>query len=40
MTNFKFSQAFEAAIEAKVTANQRTEQAERELARLKFEAEQ
>jgi regulator of protease activity HflC (stomatin/prohibitin superfamily) len=40
MTNFKFSQAFDAAIEAKVTASQRAEQAERELARVKFEAEQ
>jgi prohibitin 2 len=40
MTNFKFSQAFDAAIEAKVTASQRAEQAERELQRVKFEAEQ
>jgi prohibitin 2 len=40
MTNFKFSAAFDAAIEAKVTASQRAEQAERELARVKFEAEQ
>ncbi len=40
MTNFKFSQAFDASIEAKVIASQRAEQAERELARVKFEAEQ
>jgi regulator of protease activity HflC (stomatin/prohibitin superfamily) len=40
ITNFKFSAAFDAAIEAKVTASQRAEQAERELARVKFEADQ
>jgi prohibitin 2 len=40
ITNFKFSAAFDQAIEAKVTASQRAEQAERELARVKFEADQ
>jgi regulator of protease activity HflC (stomatin/prohibitin superfamily) len=39
MTNFKFSNAFDTAIEAKVTAGQKAEQAERELAQAKAEAE-
>jgi regulator of protease activity HflC (stomatin/prohibitin superfamily) len=40
ITNFAFSQAFDEAIEAKVTASQRAEQAERELQRVKYEADQ
>lgn len=40
ITNFSFSKSFDEAIEAKVTASQKAEQAERELQTVKFEAEQ
>ncbi|KVC88034.1 hypothetical protein WJ95_12270 [Burkholderia ubonensis] len=40
ITAFAFSEAFDQAIEAKVTASQKAEQAERELQRVKFEADQ
>lgn len=40
ITSFAFSRSFDEAIEAKVTASQKAEQAERELQRVKFEAEQ
>jgi len=39
-TNFGFSKAFNDAIEQKVTASQNAEKAERDLARIKFEAAQ
>lgn len=39
-TNFGFSKAFNDAIEQKVTATQNAEKAERDLARIKFEASQ
>ena len=38
--NFKFSESFNAAIEAKVTAVQRALEAEKKLVQVKFEAEQ
>jgi regulator of protease activity HflC (stomatin/prohibitin superfamily) len=40
ITNFKFSKAFDDAIEAKVTASQNAEKASRDLQRIQFEAEQ
>lgn len=40
ITGFAFSKAFDEAIEAKVTASQKAEQAERDLQRVKFEADQ
>jgi regulator of protease activity HflC (stomatin/prohibitin superfamily) len=40
ITNFEFSEEFNKAIEAKMTAVQRALQAERELDRYKFEAQQ
>lgn len=40
ITDFSFSKAFDDAIEAKVTATQKAEQAERDLQRVKYEAEQ
>lgn len=40
ITNFKFSKAFDDAIEAKVTASQNAEKAQRDLQRVQFEAEQ
>lgn len=40
ITNFKFSKSFDDAIEAKVTASQNAEKAERDLRRVKYEAEQ
>ncbi len=40
ITNFDFSPEFNAAIEAKVTAEQRARQAENDLERIKIEAEQ
>jgi len=40
IVNFKFSQQFEAAIEAKQTAEQLAQKAERDLQRIKTEAEQ
>jgi len=40
VTNFDFSPSFNAAIEAKVTAQQEALKAENDLARVKFEAEQ
>jgi len=39
-TDFQFSRAFDEAIEAKVTATQQAAKAERDLERIKFEAEQ
>lgn len=40
ITGFAFSKAFDDAIEAKVTASQKAEQAERDLQRVKYEADQ
>ena len=40
ITNFKFSDSFDAAIEAKVTAEQEALKAQRDLERIKFEAQQ
>lgn len=40
ITDFSFSKAFDDAIEAKVTATQKAEQAERDLQRVKYETEQ
>jgi regulator of protease activity HflC (stomatin/prohibitin superfamily) len=40
VTNFAFSKSFNDAIEAKVRASQEAEKAQRDLARVKFEAEQ
>lgn len=40
ITNFKFSQSFDNAIEAKVTAEQRALEAKNKLEQVKFEAEQ
>ena len=40
ITNFDFSQSFNAAIEAKVTAEQRALEAQNKLEQVKFEAEQ
>lgn len=40
ITEFAFSKAFDQAVEAKVTASQKAKQAERELQRVKFEADQ
>lgn len=39
LVNFKFSKAFDAAIEEKVTASQKAETAKRNLERVKFEAD-
>jgi len=39
ITNFKFSDSFDKAIEAKVTASQRADQSERELAQAGFDAQ-
>ena len=40
LTDFGFSKSFDAAIEEKVTANQKAATAENNLKRVKFEAEQ
>lgn len=39
ITNFQFSESFDKAIEAKVTASQRADQSERELAQAGFDAQ-
>lgn len=40
ITNFSFSKSFDEAIEAKVTASQKAEQAQRDLQRVQFEVQQ